>query len=263
MKRSRNILSLAVIGLAIVIMTSCGSANGDKPGSEYMPDMAHSIAYEANHVTYYSYNQWTDEEQYEAYYTNPNLPVKGTIPRGYSGIAYAQSDSAKVEMETALEGRPMNGHVPYYYTDTEDERLRATAEITDNPFPVSDAGMETGKNLYEINCAICHGSKGDGAGYLVRDDGGKYPAQPANLISEEFIGASNGRYYHALIYGKNVMGGYSDKLSYEERWQVIHYIRGLQAKELGATYDENTTSWPPAPAETTDVSEGTAESDQG
>jgi hypothetical protein len=34
------------------------------------------------------------------------------------------------------------------------------------------------------------------------------------------------------------MGGYSDKVSYEERWQVIHYIRSLQAKEAGATYNE-------------------------
>ena len=31
------------------------------------------------------------------------------------------------------------------------------------------------------------------------------------------------------MYGKNVMGGYSDKLSYEERWQVIHYIHSLIA----------------------------------
>ena len=32
------------------------------------------------------------------------------------------------------------------------------------------------------------------------------------------------------------MGGYADKISYEERWNVIHYIRSLQAKELGLKY---------------------------
>ena len=71
-----------------------------------------------------------------------------------------------------------------------------------------------------------------GLGYLVREDGGVYPAQPANFLLEEFVQASEGRYYHSIMYGKNVMGGYADKLSYEERWQVIHYIRSLQAKEL-------------------------------
>jgi len=35
-----------------------------------------------------------------------------------------------------------------------------------------------------------------------------------------------------------VMGGYSDKLSFEERWQVIHYIRSLQAKSKSLEYGE-------------------------
>ena len=62
------------------------------------------------------------------------------------------------------------------------------------------------------------------------------PAAPANLIEGELATASNGRYYHAIMYGKNVMGAYKDKMSYEERWQVIHYIRSLQAKKLKLVY---------------------------
>jgi hypothetical protein len=34
------------------------------------------------------------------------------------------------------------------------------------------------------------------------------------------------------------MSGYSDKLSYEERWQVIHYIRSLQAESKKLVYSE-------------------------
>ena len=101
--------------------------------------------------------------------------------------------------------------------------------------------MAQGENLYNVYCGICHGAKGDGAGYLVReasagDAGGVYPAAPANFLTDEFVGASNGRYYHAIMYGKNVMGGYTDKLSYEERWQVIHWIRSLQASEKKLVY---------------------------
>jgi hypothetical protein len=40
------------------------------------------------------------------------------------------------------------------------------------------------------------------------------------------------------MYGKNAMGAYKDKISYEERWQVIHYIRSLQAKALKLAYNE-------------------------
>ena len=72
-----------------------------------------------------------------------------------------------------------------------------------------------------------------------------YPAQPASFLIEDFLAASNGRYYHAIIYGKNVMGGYADKLSYEERWQVIHWIRALQAKDQKLAYDENVNTLNP------------------
>lgn len=57
-------------------------------------------------------------------------------------------------------------------------------------------------------------------------------------MSHEMIAAGNGRYYFGMIYGKNMMGAYAEKLSYEERWQVIHYIRQLQAKSKSLQYDE-------------------------
>ena len=60
--------------------------------------------------------------------------------------------------------------------------------------------------------------------------------QPANFLLDEFVAATNGRYYFSIMYGKNVMGAYADKLSYEERWQVIHHIRSLQAKEKKLQY---------------------------
>jgi hypothetical protein len=46
------------------------------------------------------------------------------------------------------------------------------------------------------------------------------------------------------------MGAYADKLSYEERWQVIHYIRSLQAKDAKLAYNqlENTLNYVDKPA---------------
>ncbi len=206
-----------ILLMSVIIMlslASCQSPGGESPGSEFMPDMAHSIAYEANYYNYYYNNTWGSEEEYYAF-AQPKLPVKGTVPR-----------SANV------------GSVPYYYGNTEEERTRATNELIDNPLPITDAGLASSKELYNTYCGICHGEKGDGGGYLVRDDGGKYPVQPANFLLDEFVGASNGRYYHAIMHGKNLMGAYSDKLSHDERWNVIHYIRSLQAKEKKLTYNQ-------------------------
>ena len=237
--------TLVLVAFAVILLaTSCSQPHGDNPGSEYMPDMSHSVAYEANHYDYYYYNTWGSEEDYHKM-AQPRLPVNGTIPRGYAGVHYSKNhaghdtDAAHNNNEINV---PMNGSVPYYYKDTEEERTRAMTEITKNPFPITEKGLSDAKPLYDIYCGICHGEKGDGNGYIVRDDGGVYPAQPANLISDEFIAASSGRFYHAMMYGKNVMGGYADKLSYEERWQVIHYVRSLQAKEKKLVYSEQANS---------------------
>lgn len=245
--KSFKVLLIATI--AIIILQACSPAEGEYTGSEYMPDMGHSVAYEANTYNFYYYNTW-DGASTEGLWklSQPRLPVNGTVPRGYAGVSMASNATAQSAMMGRLRGEsstnemavPLSGSAPYYYTDTEEERLRATAELLDNPFPITANGLERGKELYEIFCGICHGNKGDGNGYLVSEENSNavYPAQPAILLSDEFSAASNGRYYHAIMYGKNVMGGYADKMSYEERWQVIHWIRALQAKDKKLAYDE-------------------------
>lgn len=242
-------LALTLIFCA-VLLSSCSTAEGEFPGTEYMPDMGHSIAYEANVYNYYYLNTWDSASIFTLKeLSEPRLPVAGTVPRGYAGVHLASTTTAKNAAMDALNGSasinalavPLNGNVPYHYENTEEDRTRAGSEITDNPYPITGEGLARGKNLYTINCAVCHGKAGKG------EDGGiyasgVYPAAPANLVNEEFTAASNGRYYHALMYGKNMMGSYADKLSYEERWQVIHYVRSLQAKESKLVYsaDENT-----------------------
>lgn len=237
----KNILYLfGVLVLAAVLLTGCGRADGNDTGTEYMPDMAHSLAYEANTYSYYHYNQWSTPEEKRAMST-PRKPVQGTIPRGYAG-----GDTMSKFANERVAIKP-NGSVPYYYEDTDAERLRAEEELS-NPFPITEGGLAKGKELYEINCAICHGKKGEANGTIV--ESGVYPAVPSSYLNDEFIAAGDGRYYHAIMHGKNMMGHYKDKLSYEERWQVIHYIRSLQAKSQGREY---LVVAPPPPRSLADV----------
>ncbi len=224
--------------IGILSFSSCRQPGGNSPGSEFMPDMAHSIAYEANYYNYYYNNTWGSKDEYYQF-VQPRLPVAGTIPRGYAGAkpsGHAISDESNSIVVTP------NGSVPYYYEISDEGRAKAIAEILENPYPITENGLKKGKELYDIFCGICHGDKGDGAGYLVRDEGGVYPVQPAILVSDEFTEASNGRFYHSIMNGINLMGAYKDKLNYEERWQVIHYIRSLQAREHGKVYNQYTNT---------------------
>ncbi|MBB4078248.1 mono/diheme cytochrome c family protein [Lewinella aquimaris] len=260
-----NLRILAISLAFAVIVTACSDAEENFPGSEYMPDMAHSVAVEANTYNYYYYNTWNDRSTIplgELVY--PKYTVAGTVPRGYAGsytpgmLAPTNLDDAESMRGSIVDGDhmnamsiPTNGHVPYYYEDTPEGREAAIADNLANPFPITDAGMVRGANLYNIFCAICHGEAGNGLGYIYDTDQNpqaKYPAAPASFLRPEFLEASNQRYYHAIMYGYNVMGAYADKMNYEERWQVIHYIRSLQAKETGTEYNEQVNTFDPAVA---------------
>ncbi len=240
----------------MLIFAACSPAEGNRRGHEFMPDMVHATGYEANLYDYYYYNRWGTKEEYKNY-VMPRYSVPGTVARGQISVANASDEASRMEAMHAFNGTTegslaftTNGSVPYYYQDSDAERRRASIEITRNPFPITSAGLEKGKNLYTIYCGICHGENGDGQGYLVREADpakgiveGVFPAQPANLLQDTFINASTGRLYHTIMYGKNMMGPYADKLSYDERWEVIHYIRSLQAKSKKLEYTDAINSF--------------------
>ena len=240
--KKRVFTGMIIAVMAACMFQACSPASGNSPGHEYMPDMAHSVAYEPNRIDEYSLHTWNDKSvrTVTQLWGTPRVPVKGSIPRGYVGLT-AHGNSADYEAQLRGGGTgistPINGNVPYYYADTEEERTRANKEIVMNPYPITKKSLVKGKELWKIFCGICHGDKCAGNGYLVRDDG-KYPAQPANLLLDTFVNGNNGRLYHAIMYGKNVMGNYADKLSYEERWDVIHYIRACQAEEKQLEYSD-------------------------
>jgi cytochrome c553 len=246
--------------LTLCFFEACSPAHGNSTGHEYMPDMAHSVAYEPNKLDGYSLNTWDEKSvrTVNQLWGTPRLPIKGTIPRGYVGLAAHGFDA---DYAAILHGSgrgistPINGNVPYYYADTEEERIRANKEMVMNPFPITKAGLVKGKALWLTYCGICHGDKCAGNGYLVSEENAnaKYPAQPANLLLDTFANGNNGRLYHAIMYGKNVMGNYADKLSYEERWQVIHYIRACQADGKKLQYDEKANLFSPKSAVSEEV----------
>jgi mono/diheme cytochrome c family protein len=161
---------------------------------------------------------------------NKRTPQVEYMPDMYVSIPYDADD------EKGLNGNPVNrkpvagtipvgGHPAYDISNTPDGYEKAKAEVK-NPLELSEENLENGKAMYEIYCISCHGKKGDGNGYLSQAE--KFEGIPN--YKDRDINA--GTIYHVLIHGKNLMGSHSGQLTYNERWQIIHYVEQLRADLL-------------------------------
>lgn len=230
MKNLTSIYSLAIVCFSSLLLWSCGRAGGEFTGSEYMPDMAHSIAYEANHSLYYYNNTWGSEESYRNY-AGPRKPVEGTVARGYLPSKYQNLEDYRTsanETHVALQEKVR-------------DLMMKDASLQNPVQPTSKEELERvlvdGANLYLINCQVCHGEELDGNGVLYNEGEGKYSAKPANLVNDDMMGSTDGRILNAILHGKGMMQSHADKMSPMERWKVIHYIRSIQAEKKGVEYN--------------------------
>lgn len=156
----------------------------------------------------------TYSRAYDAYTSNPNfedgqtsrLPVPGTIAQGHE-----------------LPDRLVEGDTNAYKTFTTSLRF-------------NEAELKEGKRLYDIYCGICHGQALDGNGPLYNGGNGKFAAAPANFKDGKYLNMSVGQMYAAIKFGKNMMGSYASQLDIKQRWQVIAYIKKMQAENGGAVF---------------------------
>lgn len=173
---------IILLGMS-VLMTSC--FNKTEPNYQYMPNMYEAVSYK----TYVPVPTTVFANGKEG-----QLPPAGTIKRGFEVYEYPNTtagyDAAKANLKSPLDSTAVD--------------------------------MEKGKELYDIYCAICHGTTGDGKGKLVKQ--------------EKFLGVPNykdrpiteGSIFHVQTYGLNAMGSYANQLSKNERWLVAAYVLKLR-----------------------------------
>jgi mono/diheme cytochrome c family protein len=96
-----------------------------------------------------------------------------------------------------------------------------------NPIKANDASLTRGKELFTINCQLCHGATGEGTGpvapFLI-----KY--KPANLTSPLIKAFTDGQIFMTITNGvPDRMPPLNENLTVTERWDVVNYVRTLQA----------------------------------
>ena len=178
----KKILYIALSSVLLLGLSSCQDKS--KPNYQYFPNMYVPVGYEA----------YADSDAF-ANGVEAQLPVEGTIPRGYTPF----------DIENTNEG------------------YQLAKETLTSPIDSTNYDAKRAEPLYQIYCGICHGNKGKGQGKLVKRE--KILGVPNYADRDITVGSV----YHTIYYGKNAMGSYANQLNEEERWQVAQYVMELRA----------------------------------
>jgi len=96
-----------------------------------------------------------------------------------------------------------------------------------NPVAATPATLKTAKALYEQECSVCHGSKGDGKG-----PGAAGLNKPAGNFTDAatMTEETDGSLFYKISEGRMPMLTFKGRLSEEQRWGLVNYIRTFAKK---------------------------------
>jgi hypothetical protein len=205
---------LAIYVFAIVAAVSIlgfRGSNSTKPPLEVFPDMDRQARYKPQASNDFFADGRNDRP----------VPAK-TVARGdyfnQAEVFSAEFDDKTVGDTVLNQGKDSEGN----FVDT-------------LPLEVTHALMAEGKEKYDIFCAVCHGAAGDGNGVTK-----PYGVLAASYHDDRLRTIEDGHIFDVITNGKGLMLPFNDRISPEERWAIVLYVRALQrsqnadAKELSA-----------------------------
>lgn len=127
--------------------------------------------------------------------------------------------------------------------DTEAGLNEGTNETTGmavekSPLPFTKERIMRGRELFNIHCAVCHGEDGYGKGIIVRRG---FPPPPS-YHSERLREAPDGHFYDVITNGYGKMFPYKSRVTRDDRWAIVAYIRALQLGQNAKISDVNETA---------------------
>jgi hypothetical protein len=187
----KNIHKISFLALIAMSVSSCKSDSA--PNYQFFPNMYESVGYE----TYAESEAFNGANQLNG--QTAQLPADGSIKRGY---------------------------VPYEIPNTtEGYNLSKDSSVLKSPYEaLTDKEKAAGKELYNVYCAVCHGSNGNGKGILVERE--KFLGVPSYADRE----ITDGSIFHVITYGLNSMGSHASQLSTKERWLIADYVLKLKSE---------------------------------
>ena len=101
------------------------------------------------------------------------------------------------------------------------------------PFEITSELLDRGQERYQIFCSACHSSVGDGEGMVVK----RGMRQPPSFHIDRLREAEHGYLFDVITNGYGAMFDMADKLTAEDRWAVVAYVRALQLSQNASLDD--------------------------
>lgn len=139
----------------------------------------------------------------------------------------AAATSATASANTASGGTARGGTAAV--GDTTGGATSAGEDVTEFPFPITQAVLTRGQERYQIFCSMCHGATGHGDGMVVRRGYRQPPSYHTDALRESPVG----HFYDVITNGWGTMPNYAAQITPQDRWAIVAYVRALQLSQQG------------------------------
>jgi len=96
-----------------------------------------------------------------------------------------------------------------------------------NPVKPTPESLAKGKKFYHMDCAMCHGDKGDGKGDMASDFKGVTDFTNPDSLK----GRTDGELFYITRTGKGEMPPEGDRAKKDDVWNMVNYIRSLAKRK--------------------------------
>ncbi len=95
-----------------------------------------------------------------------------------------------------------------------------------NPVKPTADSLAKAKKLYAIDCAMCHGDKGDGKGDMASDIKNVTDFTNPDALKNR----TDGELFYTIRHGKGDMPLEGDRAKDDDIWNLVNYVRSLAKK---------------------------------
>lgn len=94
-----------------------------------------------------------------------------------------------------------------------------------NPTKPTPESIASGKKIYTMDCALCHGADGQG-----KTDVAKQSKVPDLTAAATLKGRTDGELLYRIKTGHGAMPGEGDRVKEDQLWDVVNYVRSFSEK---------------------------------